>query len=215
MGRVYHNRRTWIWKLNVREGQMGTSNPERPQAPALSGSAHGPAMDNAHHSQGAVYSPDPVRRALLTSLLAASAVSVIPPAFAAPAADAAHDAFLSASQILTGHSSLDPEQASLLYNALIADDAQFADGVQTLAKILDQRKIDLLQLQHALDNEHSLVAALPRKIVTAWYTGIVGEGEKARCITYETALMNVVVNDKLQPPSYCYGAPGSWVQKPA
>jgi hypothetical protein len=26
--------------------------------------------------------------------------------------------------------------------------------------------------------------------------------------------MNVVVADELQPPSYCYGAPGSWVKKP-
>lgn len=181
---------------------------------ALAGSERGQAIGNAGRPRETADSPDPVRRALLTSLLAASAASVIPPAFAAPAADAAQNTFLSASQILTGQSSLDPEQASLLYNALIADDAEFADGVQTLAKILDQRKIDLLQLQHMLDNEHSPVAALPKKIVTAWYTGIVGEGEKARCITYETALMNVVVNDQLRPPSYCFGAPGSWVEKP-
>ena len=182
---------------------------------ALAGSKRGQAIDNAERPQGTADSPDPVRRALLTSLLAASAASVIPPAFAAPPADAAQSAFLSASQTLTGQSSLDPEEASRLYNALIADDPRFADGVQALAKILDQRNIDLLQLQHVLDSENSPVAALPRKIVTAWYTGIVGEGEKARCITYETALMNVVVADKLQPPSYCYGAPGSWVEKPA
>lgn len=192
---------------------MSASNPVTP--PAFWGSEHGPAMDNAQHSPGGVDSPDPVRRALLTSLLAASAASVIPPAFAASAADAAENAFLSASQILTGQDSLDPEQASLLYNALTADDPQFAEGVQALAKILDQRKIELLQLQHVLENEGSPVAALPRKIVAAWYTGIIGEGEKARCVTYETALMNVVVVDKLRPPSYCYGAPGSWVEKPA
>ena len=182
---------------------------------ALAGSKLGQAIDNPERPQGTAYSPDPVRRALLTSLLAASAASVIPSAFAAPTGDAAQNAFISASQILTGQSSLDPEQASLLYNALIADDTQFVSGVQALAKILGQPNIDLLQLQHVLDNENSPVAALPRKIVTAWYTGIVGEGEKARCITYETALMNVVVADKLQPPSYCYGAPGSWAEKPA
>ena len=181
----------------------------------LAGSKRGQAIDNAERPQGTADSPDPVRRVLLTSLLAASAASVIPPAFAVPTGDAAQDAFLSASQILTGQSSLDPGQASLLYSALIADDAQFAGGVQALAKILGQPNIDLLQLQRVLDNENSPVAALPRKIATAWYTGIVGEGEKARCITYETALMNVVVADKLQPPSYCYGAPGSWVEKPA
>lgn len=207
---------------------MGNRNPVIPALPingtlatsadahdTVPGSANGPAMDNLQHSQQPVDSPDFVRRALLTSLLAASAASVIPPAFAAPAADAAQDAFVSASKILTGRTSLDPKQASLLYSALIADDPQFAEGVQALATILDRRKSDLRQLQHVLDNEASPVAALPRKILTAWYTGIVGEGEKARCITYETALMNVVVSDKLRPPSYCYGAPGSWVEKPA
>jgi len=191
---------------------MGASDPVTHNA--LAGSKRGQTIDNAERPQGTADSPDPVRRVLLTSLLAASAASVIPPAFAVPTGDAAQDAFLSASQILTGQSSLDPEQASLLYSALIADDAQFAGGVQALAKILGQPNIDLLQLQRVLDNENSPVAALPRKIATAWYTGIVGEGEKARCVTYETALMNVVVADELQPPSYCYGAPGSWVKKP-
>lgn len=158
---------------------------------------------------------DPRRRDVLAGLLAASAASLIPPAVATPAADAARDAFLAASKVLTGRSSLDPADASRLYDALLAEDPQFAAGVQALAKTLDRRKIDLLELQHVLDNEHSPLAALPRKIVTAWYTGIVGAGEKARCITYETALMNVVVSDQLRPPSYCYGAPGSWVEKPS
>ena len=104
----------------------------------LAGSKRGQAIDNAERPQGTADFPDPVRRALLTSLLAASAASVIPPAFAAPPADAAQSAFLSASQTLTGQSSLDPEEASRLYNALIADDPRFADGVQALAKILGQ-----------------------------------------------------------------------------
>jgi len=66
-----------------------------------------------------------------------------------------------------------------------------------------------------LDSEKSPVAALPRKIATAWYIGVVGDGEKARCITFETNLTNVVVSDKLTPPSYCYGGYGSWAEKPA
>jgi hypothetical protein len=181
----------------------------------VAGSAHGPAMDNSQHSQAAADPPDPVRRALLTSLLAASAASVIPPAFAAPATDAARDAFLSASKILTGRDSLDPGQGSRLYDALLADDPQFATGVQSLVTLIDQRKIDPMQLQHVLDTEHSGLAALPRKITAAWYIGVVGEDEKARCITFETSLMNVIVSDKLKPPSYCYGGYGSWAEKPA
>jgi len=209
---------------------MAARNPVTPQAPALRihgplatsatphdmapGHAQSPGMDNLQVGQESVDSPDLVRRALLTSLLAASVASVIPPALAASTTDAAHDAFLSASKMLTGRTSLDAQQASLLYDALIADDPQFAAEVQALVTVIDQRKIDPLQLQHALDDEHSPVAALTRKIVTAWYTGIVGDGEKARCITFETSMMNEIVSDKLKPPSYCYGGYGSWAEKP-
>jgi hypothetical protein len=167
--------------------------------------SHSPTADGAHN---------PERRAVLAGLLAASAASVIPPALAAPTTDAAHDAFLAASKILTGRSSLDPDQVSRLYDALLADDSQFAAGVQSLVTLIDQRKVDPLQLQHVLDSEHSTLAALPRKIVTAWYLGVVGEAEKARCVTFETNLTNVIVSEKLKPPSYCYGGYGSWAEKP-
>ena len=81
--------------------------------------------------------------------------------------------------------------------------------------MIGQRKIEPSELQPTLDAEQSPLSALPRKIVTAWYTGIVGEGERARCIMFETSLMYVVVADRLNPPSYCSGPYGTWVDKPA
>jgi hypothetical protein len=162
--------------------------------------------------------PDPAnpeRRILLGGALAASAVAFIPAAFAAAGdANAAGVAFLSISKALCGHDSLNPDDAGRLCNALIADDAQFAAGLQALTALMDRRKIDPLKLQQALDDEHSPLAALPRKIVTAWYLGVVGEGDKARCLLFETNLSNGLVSDKLRPPSYCYGGYGSWSEKP-
>ena len=158
---------------------------------------------------------DPGRRLLLTGLVAGYATSFIPAALAAPEADASRDAFLAVSKILTGRDRLDPAQASRLYEALVADDPAFAQGVQALATTMQQRKIELSQLQHLLDTEQSPLAALPRRIATGWFVGVVGEGERARCVTYETSLMNVIVSDRLRPPSYCYGVYGSWSEKPA
>ena len=60
----------------------------------------------------------------------------------------------------------------------------------------------------------SPLATLPRKIVSAWFLGIVGSGEQARCIAYETALNAVIVADVLKPPTYAYGVYGSWEKKP-
>lgn len=58
------------------------------------------------------------------------------------------------------------------------------------------------------------MAAIPRQIVTAWYVGVVGESTQAQCLAYEQALMSVVTEDKLRPPTYAYGAYGSWQEKP-
>jgi hypothetical protein len=159
-------------------------------------------------------SHDPARRALLATLLAAYAASFIPSTFAAPAGEAGREAFLAASKLLTGRPSLDSNDASRLYDALAADDPQFPAKAQALLALIEHGKIDLLLLQQMLDGESSALAAVPREIVTAWYTGVVGDGENARCITFETNLLNVIVDDHLKPPSYCYGVYGSWAQKP-
>jgi hypothetical protein len=158
---------------------------------------------------------DSERRILLGGALAASAAAFIPAAFAAVGnRNAAGEAFLSVSKALCGHDSLDAKGAVRLCNALIADNPQFAADVQSLAALIDQRKIDPINLQKVLDDEHSPLAALPRKIVTAWYLGVVGEGDQAQCVSFETNLSNELVSDKLRPPSYCYGDYGSWSEKP-
>jgi hypothetical protein len=50
--------------------------------------------------------------------------------------------------------------------------------------------------------------------MSAWYLGIVGEGEHARAVAYESALNAAAVADVLAPPSYCTGEYGSWSRKP-
>ncbi|MBL0391505.1 hypothetical protein JJ685_10180 [Ramlibacter monticola] len=50
-------------------------------------------------------------------------------------------------------------------------------------------------MQRALDDAKSPQAALPRRIMTAWCLGIVGSGDKARCLAYEDALNARMVAD--------------------
>jgi Membrane bound FAD containing D-sorbitol dehydrogenase len=159
--------------------------------------------------------PNPERRALLTGLTAAYLFSYVPPAIAQPADAAPRDAFVAVSKALTGRSILDPDQAARLYEALVADAPGFPADVQALRSFIDQRRIDPARLQQVLDAEQSPLTGVPRSIVKAWYTGIVGEAGRARCVTFETSLMYVAVADRLNPPSYCYGSYGSWMDKPA
>jgi hypothetical protein len=154
------------------------------------------------------------RRTLLVGLLSAYSASLIPWALAQPVANVERGAFLALSAILAGRQALDAVQAKRLYDALTADDPGFPAAARALLALINERKIDPLQLQKVLDAEHSPLAALPRKIVTAWFMGIVGSGEHARCIAYETALNAVIVEDVLKPPTYAYGVYGSWAKKP-
>ena len=172
-------------------------------------------MDELSAFPGGHDGPDPHRRELLIGLTATYLFSYVPTAIAQPTDAASRDAFMAVSRILTGRPSLDADQAARLYEALVADAPGFSADVQALRSFIDERKIDPAHLQATLDAEQSPLTAVPRNIVKAWYTGIVGEAERARCVTFETSLMHVAVADRLNPPSYCYGSYGSWMDQPA
>jgi hypothetical protein len=151
---------------------------------------------------------------LLAGLLGAYTASFIPWALAQPVVDADRGAFLAVSAILAGRQSLDAAQAARLYDALVAEDPGFPAAVRALLALINERRIDPLQLQKVLDAEKSPLTPLPRKIVTAWFMGIVGSGEKAHCVEFEKALNAQIVSDVLKPPTYCYGVYASWTKKP-
>lgn len=155
----------------------------------------------------------PSRRRVLAGLLTAYTASVIPWAMAQPAAQGDRGAFTALSVILVGRHALDVVQMARIYDAF-GTNARFSSDVQTLLALINERHIDPQQLQRTLDSEHSPLASLPRKIVSAWYLGVIGDGEAARCISYETALNAVAVADVLKPPTYAYGTYGSWANRP-
>lgn len=154
------------------------------------------------------------RRALLAGMLSASTLALIPWAAAQPAPSPERGAFLALSAILVGRQALDQALAARLFDALSADDAGFPAAVSSLLTLINQQAIDPMQLQARLDEQTSPLAAVPRQIVTAWCLGIVGTGDNARCLAFETALNAVMVSDVLRPPTYAYGGYGSWGADP-
>jgi hypothetical protein len=160
---------------------------------------------------------DEDRRRFVVALLASYAASLIPwarPALAQAAPDPDRASFLALSAILAGRVSLDGALAARLFDALRAQDPAFAQAMRSLLTLINDRRIDPVDVQRVLDTEKSPLAKLPRTIVTAWYMGIVGTGEGARVIAYENALNAVTVADVLKPPTYSYGVYGSWTRKP-
>nr|WP_314627943.1 sugar dehydrogenase complex small subunit [uncultured Janthinobacterium sp.] len=170
-------------------------------------------MDATHNKEGR--GPlNPGRRMVLAGLLSASAAALIPWALAEPVANAEQGAFLGVSAMLVGRQVLDPALAKRLYDALVAQDAAFPANVRALLTLINAQGLQAAGLQAALDAAQSPLAALPRQIASAWYLGIVGTGEAAVCVAYEQALNAAVVADVLKPPTYSYGAYGSWARKP-
>lgn len=154
------------------------------------------------------------RRVVLAGFVAAYSASLIPWALAQPANDAGHAAFLALSAIIAGKQVLNPQLAQRLYDALVADDAEFPAKARSLLSFVETNKIDPSILQKTLDDRKSPAARLPHKIASAWFLGIVGDGTAARCLAYEIALNAVIVSDVLKPPTYAYGVYGSWASKP-
>lgn len=157
----------------------------------------------------------PSRRGLLRGLLSAYTAALIPWALAQPVANAEQGAFLAVSALLAGRQVLDAAQAKRLYDALVANDAGFPAAAQALLKLINDRKIDPLELHKVLTDEKSALAPVAQNIARAWFMGIVGSGEKARALMYEDALNAQIVKDYLKPPTYAYGAYGSWAKKPS
>ncbi len=122
---------------------------------------------------------------------------------------------MAVSAILAGRQTLDAAQTKGLYEALVADDAGFAAAAQALLKLINDRKIDSADLHKVLTDEKSPLAPVPQNIARAWFMGIVGNGDKARVRAYEDALNAQIVQDFLKPPTYAYGAYGSWSKNPS
>jgi hypothetical protein len=158
---------------------------------------------------------DRERRLLLAAFAGAYASSLIPWALAQPVRNPDSGAFMALSALLVGRASLDAALGRRLYEALAATDSGFAASAQALLAFINERKVDPLQLQATLDAGKSPLAAMPRRIMSAWCLGIVGDGDKARCIAFEEALNARMVADVLKPPTYAYGPYGSWHRKPA
>ena len=160
------------------------------------------------------------REAVLSVALAAaasSAASVLPsPSWAQGSnwAQGQND-FSAVSQVLTGRASLDPALRDALLARFMAQDEQFPAKLRALRQLTDRFGHDPEAFGAQLKNDGADLAALRGQILQGWYLGVVGEGEKAVCVTYTGALANAAVADVLRPPSYAYGEYGSWKSQPA
>ncbi|WP_322044408.1 sugar dehydrogenase complex small subunit [Paraburkholderia sp. J67] len=153
---------------------------------------------------------------LLASLSVAGlgALSAAHAQAAAASADADFAAFMRLSQYLTGKTALDVEIGRAILAGLRGDDANASAMIAQLNDFVARTNTPANTLQSVLDASQPTLAGLPKKVVTAWYLGVVGTGKNARTVAYEQALMYPPIADVIVMPSYARGVPGYWAKPP-
>lgn len=155
------------------------------------------------------------RREFLRNTLGILAIGALTPLpFKAVAAGVASGAdplngFIALSQAITEHRQIDSRLAARFYSAFSQCDAQFVPRVNRLVQLLQPGD----SAQQLLDKASQAgLKDFLYQIVTAWYTGTVGDDHHGTLVAYQQALMYRPVSDGLVVPTYCGNGPIWWTQ---
>ena len=128
--------------------------------------------------------------------------------------DAALTDFMQLSQQLTRLDDLNDTVGLALFHALNQTQKDFTAGLSQLSSLLSSQPTLLQQERLQFAERDAASEKLAKAILASWYNGVVGKGNSALYVTYINTLANQLVNDKLVPPGFSYGACGSWAKQP-
>ena len=151
------------------------------------------------------------RRKLLVGAASLSLITAISPmqVIAENKSNTINPNFVSVSKKLTQHNDLNPILIERFYKVLKVLSPTFDNEVNKLAEEISATGHFSQNTKLSPDSKKTAIT-----ILSAWYTGIVGEGVNAQVITYRHALEFNAVDDVLGVRSYCISKPGSWAEKP-
>lgn len=133
-----------------------------------------------------------------------TALAQAPPASVVPiSTQAFHDLTLA----LTGYAPRDPSMVEAFREAFAGELTQLEQLYQLLEGESDRDEWPKAVADAGL-------APLAEQLIAAWYTGIAGEGEAARVITYIDAFVWYAVG-YTKPPSTCDTDFGAWATRPS
>jgi hypothetical protein len=158
--------------------------------------------------------PQMRRRGFLKSvsavaLVGAAGLGTALPSFAASVQDSGP--FHAFSQFITGVD-LNPVLAVRYLKALSDQDPAFPRALEAAiaaASKFNDQGIDAMLKE--LDAKSGVYATI-RTVTSAWYLGVVGNGDKAQLVAFHDALMFLPTRDYVFVPTYG-GGPNSWVRE--
>jgi hypothetical protein len=149
---------------------------------------------------------DPHRREILIKLLAAALTTVTGQSVFAATLPLGRDRFLELSEKLCAMTLEDRSLADAIQNVLL--DQYAADDFRRLAELLHSATPEDVDRLVAGSGLHDLA----RSIVSIWYSGLLGIGERTRLLAYEGALAWRATG-YAKAPGTC-GEFGDWIAKP-
>lgn len=155
------------------------------------------------------------RRFLAVSALAASSAALVAaaPGFARDAVAAADvdPAFLELARFLTGKPDLDARIVARAHQGLIAADPAFSDRSAALGRAIKEAKLaDVDAFAESSLYADAELKATAVAVISAFYLGQVGEGDEAKFVSFEKALMYRPTAGVVVIPTYALGGPNYW-----
>lgn len=115
--------------------------------------------------------------------------------------------FIRVTQLLTEHKHVDPRLAAHFFQVFAQQDRQFASKLQHVLSLSSPNITAIVLMAHA---KAAGLSFFLQQIITAWYTGTIGDDYRGTVVSYQQALMYRVVSDGLVVPTYCGNGPLWW-----
>ncbi|WP_241581494.1 sorbitol dehydrogenase family protein [Rosenbergiella nectarea] len=116
-------------------------------------------------------------------------------------------AFIRITQAITEHKQVNAELAAHFFNAFVKKVPNFAQQITPLVQLIQE---GMSATAFAEKAQAAGLQARLQQIVTAWYTGTVGNDYHGILVSYQQAWMYRTVSDGLVVPTYCGNGPLWW-----
>ncbi len=117
---------------------------------------------------------------------------------------------------LTDRKFINSEYLTLTYQALLAQDNNLDQKLRNLSAAIAQQKNLKVEgfMQYLNQSKQPTLLTTAQQIIAALYTGVVGQGDQAKVINYQMALMFEPTLGVIAIPTYVSARPEYWSASP-
>lgn len=134
----------------------------------------------------------------------------------ASAVHAGVDSFDNLALFLTNRKFINAEFLRQTHQKLAEQDQGLEQKIKKLTELITEKKSPNVEvfMQYLSQAKHQDLLAFAQKVITSLYTGVVGQGDQAKVISYQMALMFEPTLGVITIPTYVGARPEYWSASP-